>query len=590
MISHPNLAPPLPCIRARVFSCVNSFFMLVISLALALLPLVQAAKFKPLDPLALSSAAIFEQFVSPDWDASGWTLSLAIKDASTAYDGKWTIEPASKYAAYEDDYALTMASEANFFAVSKLLDEPFEMGDGDLVVQYEVKYNHGVTCGGAYIKLLSQYSPQGFSEKVPYEVMFGPDICGSQNRVLFYIKREKGNAYFHSKLRTPPMARTGELSTLYTLVLKSNYNMEIRINGEVAKAGNLLNSPNFMEPPLSPPQYTIDVSATKPDDWDDRRYIFDEDVKKPEDYDRLHNTMWIPDPSVKKPEGWNDDESIPTHIPDPKAVKPEEWLDEEDGEWRAPQILNPACANGCGKWEAPKIINPEYKGEWVPPVKENPDYMGEWKPPLVENPNYLADRVQPMAPIKGIGFESWSMDSGVQFNNIYVGSSVAEAERIGNQTFVPKSESEHAKYKANRPRAKHEPQQPPKSFDDILDEGWSATGLLNIVPNAILDEFKRAQAHWAEFQELPLDAVTKHPLRFAVYCFLFVVVFTFTFGIINVMFFLFLDSRQPQPTKAATKKEAETEEPEETEEEVIAQITGKATGVESKTSATTKIR
>jgi hypothetical protein len=40
--------------------------------------------------------------------------------------------------------------------------------------------------------------------------------------------------------------------------------------------------------------------------------------------------------------------------------------DEEDGDWLAPTIPNPKCADvsGCGTWTRPMIKNPEYKGKW----------------------------------------------------------------------------------------------------------------------------------------------------------------------------------------------------------------------------------
>jgi calnexin len=68
-------------------------------------------------------------------------------------------------------------------------------------VQYEVKLQHGLECGGAYIKLLTeeeesesaggedeQESGKGlrageeYTDKTPFTIMFGPDKCGSTNK------------------------------------------------------------------------------------------------------------------------------------------------------------------------------------------------------------------------------------------------------------------------------------------------------------------------------------------------------------------------------------------------------------------------
>lgn len=70
-----------------------------------------------------------------------------------------------------------------------------------------------------------------------------------------------------------------------------------------------------------------------------------------------------------------------------------DWDDEEDGDWAAPSIGNPKCAevSGCGKWEKPMIKNPAYKGKWTAPLIDNPEYKGVWAPRKIANPNYFED-------------------------------------------------------------------------------------------------------------------------------------------------------------------------------------------------------
>jgi hypothetical protein len=40
-----------------------------------------------------------------------------------------------------------------------------------------------MTCGGSYIKLFEKFSPETLSGETPYAVMFGPDRCGSNDKV-----------------------------------------------------------------------------------------------------------------------------------------------------------------------------------------------------------------------------------------------------------------------------------------------------------------------------------------------------------------------------------------------------------------------
>lgn len=537
-----------------------------------------AHEWHPIDTSSLAKLSFFDQFNYDSLESSGWIPSIADKSTGAPYAGQWSLEEAKKYPGYAGDKALTMTSEAALYAISKKLPNVISNENKDLVLQYELKFSELIACGGGYLKLLSVgLEPETFNDETAFEIMFGPDICGSSNKIYFIMKKKVGSEIIESLLRTPPMARNHELSTLYTLIVRQNLDVEIRINGEVAKAGNILNTPNFMVPPLAVPEFIPDASAEKPDDWDDRRFVFDLKTKKPADWDEKHGRQWIPNPDIETPRGWNDDVSEVEFIRDPDARKPASWVDEEDGEWKPPIIRNPKCLYGCGKWEAPKIVNPEYQGEWAPPAIENPDYQGEWTPPLVENPDFDEDAKFHITPVGAIGIEVWSMHQGVSFNNIYLGNSVDEAERLGNATFIPKLELENADYAANKPKAKHEPRPPPKTFEDILDEDISHfLRFFELVKAVVSNQILALKDHWFEFQRDPVPFITTHPIKFAFSCVAFLFVFTIVFGLINVVFFLYVSSPQ-EPTQ----KELEKEQPvmdELTEDEIIAQITGKSTG------------
>lgn len=103
-------------------------------------------------------------------------------------------------------------------------------------------------------------------------------------------------------------------------------------------------------------------------------------------------------------------------IADPDATKPEEWDDEEDGDWVAPTVANPKCAEapGCGEWKryviflifvylyqfvfSPFKANPDYKGKWYAPQIDNPAYKGEWAPRKIANPDFFED----LTPVKSL--------------------------------------------------------------------------------------------------------------------------------------------------------------------------------------------
>ena len=52
--------------------------------------------------------------------------------------------------------------------------------------RYEVKFQNPLECGGAYVKLLAQnadFKLESFHDKTPFSIMFGPDKCGTENKV-----------------------------------------------------------------------------------------------------------------------------------------------------------------------------------------------------------------------------------------------------------------------------------------------------------------------------------------------------------------------------------------------------------------------
>jgi hypothetical protein len=75
--------------------------------------------------------------------------------------------------------------KAKHYGISTLLPEPVDPAS-DLVLQYELKLTNGLSCGGAYLKFLTaeeSFTPAELKDDTPYTVMFGPDKCGSTNKV-----------------------------------------------------------------------------------------------------------------------------------------------------------------------------------------------------------------------------------------------------------------------------------------------------------------------------------------------------------------------------------------------------------------------
>ncbi|XP_002735033.1 calnexin-like [Saccoglossus kowalevskii] len=381
-------------------------------------------------PKPSGSPHFYDAFLSVDDFKKTWVVSQAKKDGVdediAKYDGKWALEEPEKQPLV-GDLGLVLKSRAKHHAISAPLSKPFVFEDDPLIVQYEVKFQNGQECGGAYIKLLSgdkKLKLSEFHDKTPYTIMFGPDKCG-QDAKLHFIFRHKNpiTGEYEEKHAQKP---SGDISNmfndkqthLYTLVVRPDNSYEVFVDQASVNSGNLLQDVRIPDP-----------DAVKPEDWD-------EDEPKQ-----------IADPDAVKPDGWLDDEE--ELIDDPDAEKPEDWDDDIDGEWEPPQIENPACVPGCGVWEPPMINNPNYKGKWKAPFIENENYQGEWSARRIANPDYFED-LNPfkMTPFSAVGLELWSMSDGIIFDNFIITNDKAIADDWVEQTWVPKNYQEENKESA----------------------------------------------------------------------------------------------------------------------------------------------
>ncbi|XP_075066119.1 calnexin [Mixophyes fleayi] len=371
----------------------------------------------------------------------GWVLSKATKDDTddeiAKYDGKWEVAE-MKESKLPGDKGLVLMSRAKHHAIGCKLKRPFVFDKKPLIVQYEVNFQSGIECGGAYVKLLSKVSDHNldqFHDKTHYTIMFGPDKCGEDYKLhfIFRHKNPKTGEYEEKHAKKPDADLksyfTDKKTHIYTLVLNPDNTFEILIDQTVVNRGNLLDDVN---PPVNPPKEIEDPDDKKPEDWDERPKINDPDAVKPDDWDEDAPAK-IPDENAVKPAGWLDDE--PEYIADPDAEKPEDWDEDMDGEWEAPQVANAKCesAPGCGAWQRPTIDNPNYKGKWKSPMIDNPSYQGIWKPRKIQNPDFFED-LEPfkMTPFYALGLELWSMTSDIFFDNFIVCSDRAVADDWAN--------------------------------------------------------------------------------------------------------------------------------------------------------------
>eukprot|EP00013_Stygamoeba_regulata_P027797 CAMPEP_0177661768 /NCGR_PEP_ID=MMETSP0447-20121125/18886_1 /TAXON_ID=0 /ORGANISM="Stygamoeba regulata, Strain BSH-02190019" /LENGTH=405 /DNA_ID=CAMNT_0019167195 /DNA_START=133 /DNA_END=1350 /DNA_ORIENTATION=- len=358
--------------------------------------------------VCVSQAYVFEQKGFKGFD--GWVESKH-KGASA---GEWKFTAGEFFGDAELDSGLKTGEDARFYQISRLLDEEFSNKDHNLVLQYSVKHEQSLDCGGGYLKLLPKegLNQEDFNGDSPYNIMFGPDICGSATKKVHFIMNYKGENHQINKVIP---AKTDQLTHVYTLIIKPDQTYQVLIDQEEVAAGNLLDDFNFL-----PPKEIKDPEQSKPADWVDEEYI--------------------DDPEDKKPEGWDD---IPQYIVDPEAQQPEDWDEELDGEY-----------------EAPLIPNPDYEGEWEPNQIPNPEYKGEWVHPLIPNPEYAEDNsIYAYDSHAALGIEVWQVRSGTIFNNFLVTDDIELAAEKAKEVIARAAIEKDAKAvadEAERQRAEEE--------------------------------------------------------------------------------------------------------------------------------------
>ena len=85
------------------------------------------------------------------------------------------------------------SEDARFYGISAKFDKPFTNEGKTLVIQFSVKHEQNIDCGGGYVKLFgSDLNQKDMHGDSPYFIMFGPDICGPGTKKVHVIFNYKG--------------------------------------------------------------------------------------------------------------------------------------------------------------------------------------------------------------------------------------------------------------------------------------------------------------------------------------------------------------------------------------------------------------
>jgi calreticulin len=376
-------------------------------------------------PLLVTAEIYFQE----KFDDDSWTERWVTSKHGDKTFGKFELT-AGKFYGNEADKGIKTSQDAHFYAVSSKFPE-FTNEKKTLVLQFSVKHEQNIDCGGGYVKLFNcDFNPEDMHGETPYLIMFGPDICGPGTKKVHVIFNYKGKNHLINK---DIRCKDDVFTHVYTLIVEPDQTYQVLIDGEKVQSGTFEEDWSFL-----PPKKIKDPEAKKPEDWDDRATIDDPEDTKPEDWEQ------------------------PETIADPDAKKPEDWDDEMDGEWDPPMIDNPA-----------------YKGEWKPKQIDNPAYKGPWIHPEIDNPEYTPDsEIYRYPAVCAVGLDLWQVKSGTIFDNILVSDSVEEAkadrDRVLGQSEAEKkmkeAQDEEEKKKEPKPE-ENEAKEDDEDKDDDEEEG-----------------------------------------------------------------------------------------------------------------------
>ncbi|XP_025805755.1 calreticulin isoform X2 [Panicum hallii] len=253
---------------------------------------------------AVAGEVFFQEKFEDGWE-SRWVKSDWKKDENMA--GEWN-HTSGKWNGDAEDKGIQTSEDYRFYAISAEYPE-FSNKDKTLVLQFSVKHEQKLDCGGGYVKLLGgDVDQKKFGGDTPYSIMFGPDICGYSTKKVHTILTKDGKNHL---IKKDVPCETDQLTHVYTLIIRPDATYTILIDNEEKQTGSVYEHWDIL-----PPKQIKDPEAKKPEDWDDEE-------------DGEWTAPTIPNPEYKGP-------------------------------WKQKKIKNP---NYQGKWKAPMIDNPDFKDD-----------------------------------------------------------------------------------------------------------------------------------------------------------------------------------------------------------------------------------
>uniref|UniRef100_A0A8C9PKT5 Calreticulin-3 n=1 Tax=Spermophilus dauricus TaxID=99837 RepID=A0A8C9PKT5_SPEDA len=230
--------------------------------------------------LALATVYFQEEFLDGERWRNRW-----VQSTNDSQFGHFRVSSGKFYGHKEKDKGLQTTQNGRFYAISARF-KPFSNKGKTLVIQYTVKHEQKMDCGGGYIKIFpADLDQKNLNGKSQYYIMFGPDICGFDIKKVHVILHFKNQ--YHSNKKSIRCKVDG-FTHLYALVLRPDLSYEVKVDGQAIESGSIeydWNLTSFRK---------MEESSAESKDWNQAKDAKAQDGLKPEGIDKdiwLHQKM-----------------------------------------------------------------------------------------------------------------------------------------------------------------------------------------------------------------------------------------------------------------------------------------------------------
>ncbi|XP_048198660.1 calreticulin-3 isoform X1 [Perognathus longimembris pacificus] len=342
--------------------------------------------------VVLATVYFQEEFLDGERWRNRW-----VQSTNDSKFGHFTVSSGKFYGHKEKDKGLQTTQNGRFYAISARF-KPFSNKGKTLVVQYTVKHEQKMDCGGGYVKIFpADLDQKNLNGKSPYYIMFGPDICGFDIKKVHVILHFK-NQYHPNKKHI--RCKVDSFTHLYTLILRPDLTYEVKIDGQAIESGSI--------------EYDWTLTSLK-------------NAEKAEAKGR--------DPAEARKAQVQDWEK---HFLDTSA--PSDWNSELDGDWQAAMLQKPPYQDGLRAEGIDQDV-------WLHQKMQSASYLLQHDLSEFEN-------------IGAIGLELWQVRSGTIFDNFLITDDEEYAVKFGKATWGetkdPEREMDAIQAKEELKRAREE--------------------------------------------------------------------------------------------------------------------------------------